>query len=145
MEVVEVELVREDVVAVGSLHVAFAHLSVAELVKSVLVEDAHAENLSSVLLLLDRPVAVLLVDGLEVVGKALIDLELGNLKEGKDGSQEAVDVVSERNSDNKEPESHKEGHTNVGCGNRVHGENARHVVARGSISVRVGELGEVIV
>ena len=113
LEVVEVLLVGEDVVAVGALHLALAHGGLSETLERVVVEDVHAECCASVLLLLDRPVSVLIINGVVVVVEVLIDLKVANAEERKDLADGLVDDVTEDDEDQEHPEGHKEGHGDV--------------------------------
>jgi len=73
----------------------------------------HAEDAAGVFLLLDGPVAVFLINGVEVVVEVFVNFEVGNVKEGADGHHDLVDGVSEDSEGEEEPESEEEGNGNI--------------------------------
>jgi hypothetical protein len=90
--------------------VTLTHGGGLELLKSVVMEYLQSKVVSGILLLSDGPVAIIVVQGIEVVVKILINFEISNLDIVREPSSKVlVDLVSEQDGNKEHPEEDDQG------------------------------------
>ena len=106
MEVVAVEFISQNVVAVSALHVALVLSGFLKILKGFISENVHAKNFASIYFLFERPISVVIVKSLEIVVEVLIYVEYTNTHEFKP-FEELVDLSTKDGSEEDYPEGYE--------------------------------------